>query len=94
VADRIVPLYLERLSDGFLAESEMLGTVRRERNVMWASLLGDLHRVVQVCCLKAQIHGWTFYFSFAFALRRSAQYFFIRSLTALRAAADIWLPRR
>ena len=33
------------------------------------------------------------YFSFDFALRRSAQYFFIRSPTAFRAAADILLPR-
>jgi hypothetical protein len=29
------------------------------------------------------------HFTFAFALRRSAQYFFIRAETALRAAADI-----
>jgi hypothetical protein len=33
------------------------------------------------------------YFTFALAFRRSAQYFFMRALTALRAAADICRPR-
>ena len=32
------------------------------------------------------------YFTLALPLRRSAQYFFIRALTALRAAADICQP--
>jgi hypothetical protein len=34
------------------------------------------------------------YFILALAFLRSAQYFFIRSDTALRAAADICRPRR
>ena len=34
------------------------------------------------------------YFTFAFAFRRSAQYFFMRLDTALRAAADIVRARR
>jgi hypothetical protein len=53
VADRTIPIHLERL-DGFVDESELLADVKHNRHAMLASLLGDLHRVV---CALGQTRG-------------------------------------
>src|SRR5947208_12507711 len=83
------------------ATARAAGTALRRQNVMKLPRqfgTGNLEVAFDALIPNSRFQITNSYFPdscyFAFSLRRAAQYFFIRSDTALRAAADIPLRRR